>query len=221
MRSTATGSPPECCLLSKRALTRLKASDPILERLIDDVGPLGEAGAGRPDKDDHYGALVRTITGQQLSVLAARAIYGRLTARFDNRAPTPQEILNDDPEELRAAAGLSRAKVGFLRSLAEHVITGELELERLDELGEEEVIAELTAVKGIGLWSAHMFLMFHLDRPDVLPVGDLGIRKAIERAYGLDGLPLPAEMEAIAEPWRPHRTLACRYLWRSLDNEPT
>jgi DNA-3-methyladenine glycosylase II len=221
MRSTATGSPPEHCPLSKRALTRLKASDPILERLIEDVGPLGEAGAGRPDKDDHYGALVRTITGQQLSVLAARAIYGRLTARFDDRAPTPQEILNDDPEELRAAAGLSRAKVGFLRSLAEHVISGELELERLDELGEEEVIAELTAVKGIGLWSAHMFLMFHLDRPDVLPVGDLGIRKAIERAYGLDGLPLPAEMEAIAEPWRPHRTLACRYLWRSLDNEPT
>jgi len=164
---------------------------------------------------------VRTITGQQLSVLAARAIYGRLTARFDGRAPTPQEILDDEPEELRAAAGLSRAKVGFLRSLAEHVITGELELERLDDLDEEAVIAELTAVKGIGLWSAHMFLMFHLDRPDVLPVGDLGIRKAIERAYGLDGLPLPAEMEEIAAPWRPHRTLACRYLWRSLDNEPT
>src|SRR6202042_652576 len=108
------------------------------------VGPLGDAGAGRPDKGDHYGALVRTITGQQLSVLAARAIYARLTARFDDRAPTPQEILDDDPEELRAAAGLSRAKVGFLRSLAEHVLSGELELERLDELGEEDVIAELT-----------------------------------------------------------------------------
>jgi DNA-3-methyladenine glycosylase II len=192
----------------------------VLARLIEQVGPLGDATEGRPARDDHYGALVRTITGQQLSVLAARAIYGRLTARFDGRPPTPQELLDDDPEELRAAAGLSRAKVGFLRSLAEHVITGELELERLDELGEEEVIAELTAVKGIGLWSAHMFLMFHLDRPDVLPVGDLGIRKAIERAYGLDGLPAAAEMEAIAEPWRPHRTLACRYLWRSLDNEP-
>ncbi len=154
-------------------------------------------------------------------MLAARAIYGRLTARFEGRAPTPQEILDDDPEELRAAAGLSRAKVRFLRSLAQHVLTGELELERLDALGEEEVIAELTAVKGIGLWSAHMFLMFHLGRPDVLPVGDLGIRKAIQQAYGLQALPTPAEMEAIAEPWRPQRTLACRYLWRSLENEPS
>ncbi len=164
---------------------------------------------------------MRTITGQQLSVLAARAIYGRLIERFGGRAPTPQEILADDPEELRAAAGLSRAKVSFLRSLAEHVLSGELELERLDALGDEEVSAELTAVKGIGQWSADMFLMFHLDRPDILPVGDLGIRRAIELAYGLGELPAPEEMERIAEPWRPHRTLACRYLWRSLDNEPT
>lgn len=181
---------------------------------------MGDAKDGRPDRDDHYGALVRTITGQQLSVLAARSIYGRLTARFEDRAPTPQEILDDEPEELRAAAGLSRAKVSYLRSLAEHVLSGELELERLNELSEEDVIAELTAVKGIGVWSAHMFLMFHLDRPDVLPVGDLGIRKGIQLAYGLESLPLAAEMERIAEPWRPHRTLACRYLWRSLDNEP-
>jgi len=193
----------------------------VLAALIESVGPLGDARSGRPDRDDHYGALVRTITGQQLSVLAARAIYGRLTERFGGRAPTPQEILADDPEELRAAAGLSRAKVGFLRSLAEHVLSGELELERLDALADEEVSAELTAVKGIGQWSADMFLMFHLDRPDILPVGDLGIRRAIELAYGLGELPAPAEMERIAEPWRPHRTLACRYLWRSLDNEPT
>jgi len=164
---------------------------------------------------------VRAIVGQQLSVSAARAIYGRLAARFADRAPTPQEILNDEPEALRVAAGLSRAKVGYLFSLAEHTLSGELELERLDELEDEQVIAELTAVKGIGLWSAQMFLMFHLERPDVLPVGDLGIRRAIERAYGLDGLPDPIAMEQIAEPWRPHRTLACRYLWRSLANEPT
>jgi DNA-3-methyladenine glycosylase II len=163
---------------------------------------------------------VRAITGQQLSVLAARAIYGRLTDRFGGRAPTPQEILADDPEELRAAAGLSRAKVSFLRSLAEHVLSGELELERLGDLDDEHVSAELTAVKGIGQWSADMFLMFHLDRPDVLPVGDLGIRRAFERAYGLGELPQAEEMERIAEPWRPHRTLACRYLWRSLQNEP-
>ena len=100
------------------------------------------------------------------------------------------------------------------------MLSGELELERLDELGDEEVIAELVAVKGLGMWTAHMFLMFHLQRPDVLPVGDLGIRRAIERAYGSTASRTPAEIERIAEPWRPYRTLACRYLWRSLDNEP-
>ena len=193
----------------------------MLAGLIAAVGPLGDSREGRPDREDHYGSLVRTITGQQLSVLAARAIYGRLTDRFGGRPPTPQEILADEPEELRAAAGLSRAKVSYLRSLAEHVLSGDLELARLDDLPDEEVIAELVAVKGLGLWTAQMFLMFHLDRPDVLPTGDLGIRRAIERAYGLDALPDPATMERIAEPWRPYRTLACRYLWRSLDNEPT
>nr|MBA3808532.1 DNA-3-methyladenine glycosylase 2 family protein [Solirubrobacterales bacterium] len=192
----------------------------VLAGVIDAVGPLRDPRAGRPAIGDHYGALVRAITGQQLSVLAARAIYARLTARFDGRAPTPQEILADDPEELRAAAGLSRAKVGYLRSLAEHVLSRELELARLEELSDEQVIAELVAVKGLGLWTAQMFLMFELERPDVLPVGDLGIRRAFERAYGLPELPLAPAMEEIAEPWRPHRTLACRYLWRSLDNEP-
>jgi DNA-3-methyladenine glycosylase II len=153
-------------------------------------------------------------------VSAARSIYGRVLERFGGRTPTPEQILADEPEELRAAGGLSRAKVSYLRSLAEHVIAGELELERLDELPDEQVLAELVAVKGVGVWTAHMFLMFQLERPDVLPVGDLGIRRAIERAYGLDELPDPATMEKIAEPWRPHRTLACRYLWRSLQNEP-
>jgi DNA-3-methyladenine glycosylase II len=191
-----------------------------MAKLIEQVGPLGNVREGRPDRAEHYGALVRSIVGQQLSVLAARAIYGRLMERFGGRPPTPQEILADDPEELRTAAGLSHAKVGFLRSLAEHVVSGELELERLDDLPDDEVIAELVAVKGLGTWSAHMFLMFQLERPDVLPVGDLGIRRAIERAYGLSGLPSPAEIEKLAEPWRPYRTLACRYLWGSLRNEP-
>ncbi|HTA06525.1 MAG TPA: DNA-3-methyladenine glycosylase [Solirubrobacteraceae bacterium] len=204
-----------------KATEHLSASDPVLAAIIERTGKLPSARQGRPELDDHYGALVRAIVGQQLSVLAARAIYGRLTARFDGRPPTPEELLADDPEELRAAAGLSRAKVGFLRSLAEHVVSGELELERLDQLDDEDVIAELVAVKGIGEWSAHMFLMFHLERADVLAVGDLGIRRAIELAYGLDALPKPAEMELLAEPWRPYRTLACRYLWRSLQNEPT
>jgi DNA-3-methyladenine glycosylase II len=204
----------------RKATAYLRAADPVLARVIDAVGPLGSSREGRPDRSDHYGALVRSIASQQLSVLAARAIYGRLTERFGGRAPTPQEILDDDPEELRAAAGFSRAKVGYLRSLAEHVLSGELELDRLDQLSDEAVTAELVAVKGIGEWTAHMFLMFQLDRPDVLPVGDLGIRRAIERAYELDDLPDAPTIERIAEPWRPQRTLACRYLWRSLDNEP-
>jgi DNA-3-methyladenine glycosylase II len=198
----------------------LRRADPVLGALIDAVGPdgLGDARAGRPD--DHYGALVRAIVGQQLSTKAARTIYGRLCDRFGGHTPTPAEILADDPDELRSV-GLSRAKASYLRSLAEHVVSGELELERFDAMPDEEVEAELVAVKGLGQWTAHMYLQFHLQRPDVLPVGDLGIRRAVERAYGLPGLPDAAQLTEIAEPWRPHRTLACRYLWRSLDNEPT
>lgn len=192
----------------------------MLAGIIDACGPLPSPRDGRPERDDHYGALLRAIVNQQLSVSAGRAIYGRLTDRYDGRPPTPAQVLAEDPEELRAAAGLSRAKVGFLRSLAEHVLDGSLKLEKLDELSDDEVIAELTAVKGLGVWTAHMFLMSHLQRPDVLPVGDLGIRRAFERAYGLGELPDAATMKPIAEPWRPHRTLACRYLWRSLNNEP-
>ena len=201
-------------------MSDLRAADPVLCGAIDRVGleAIGDARAGRPD--DHYGALVRSIVGQQLSTKAARAIYTRLTERFGGRAPTPEQVLADDADELRAAAGLSRAKVGFLRSLAEHVLDGSLELERLDELSDEDVIKELIAVKGLGVWTAHMFLMFHLQRPDVLAVGDLGIRRAVMVLYGLPELPAPAELEEIAEPWRPHRTLACRFLWRSLDATP-
>jgi DNA-3-methyladenine glycosylase II len=202
------------------AVAALRAADPVLRGLIDEIGPdgLGDRRAGRPR--DHYGALVRSIVGQQLSTRAARAIYARLTDRFGGRTPTPAEVLADDPDELRAAAGLSRAKVQFLRSLAEHVLDGSLELDRLGELPDEEVIAELVAVRGIGVWSAHMFLMFQLGRPDVVAVGDLGIRRAVMLRYGLPAMPTPAEVERLGEPWRPYRTLACMYLWRSLDAIP-
>lgn len=199
----------------------LRRADPVMARLIDEHGgplPLEPDSRGRPE--DPYGALVRAIAGQQLSVKAAQAIWRRLIARFDGVTPTPEQILADDPDELRVAAGFSRAKVVYLRSLAEHVVTGELALDRLDQLSDGDVIRELTAVKGIGEWSAHMFLMFTLHRPDVLAVGDLGIRNAARDAYGLAAAPKPAELEAIAEPWRPYRTRACLYLWRSLDNEP-
>ena len=163
---------------------------------------------------------MRSIAGQQLSVKAARAIWNRLLERFGGRTPTPQEILAEDPEALRAACGFSRAKVASLRSLAEHVLSGELELDRLSGLPDDEVVRELVAVKGIGEWTAHMFLMFTLHRPDVLPVGDLGVRNAAMRAYGLDAPPGPATLTTLAEPWRPYRTRACLYLWRSLDNAP-
>jgi DNA-3-methyladenine glycosylase II len=204
------------------AADHLRAADPVLAELIERYGPLE-----RPlrAQRSHYGALVRAIVGQQLSTKAAAAIYARLADRFGGREPTPQEILDDDPDQL-FAVGLSRAKVAYLRSLAEHITDGSLELERLDALPDDAVIAELTAVKGIGDWSAHMFLMFHLWRPDVLAVGDLGIRKAMMVAYALPEMPAAAAMERIAEPWRPYRTLACRYLWRVLDpglrvdNEP-
>lgn len=195
----------------------------MLGEIVDAVeadGGLGRRGRRPIDKDDHYGALVRSIVGQQLSVKAAYSINQRLLERFGGRPPAPEQLLAEEPEEMRAAVGLSRAKVKYLRSLAEHVVSGELELERMESLPDEEVIAELTAVKGLGEWTSHMFLIFHLERPDVLPVGDLGVRRAIELAYGLSVLPTPDEMTRIAEPWRPYRSLAARYLWRSLDKTP-
>ena len=191
--------------------------DPVMRGLIDGWGgplPTEPDRRGRPE--EHYAALVRSIAGQQLSVKAARSIWNRLVERFGWTPPTPEQILADDPEELRAACGFSRAKVAYLRSLAEHVLDGSLELDRLPDLSDEQVIAELTAVKGIGEWTAHMFLMFTLHRPDVLPIGDLGVRNAFAAAYG-DG----ADLVEAAEAWRPHRTRACLYLWRSLDNAPT
>jgi DNA-3-methyladenine glycosylase II len=203
-----------------KAIEHLRKADPVLSRVIDQVGPDGLGDPRGRVASDHYGALLRSIVGQQLSTKAARAIYGRLTERFGGRTPTPEEVLADDPEELRAAAGLSHAKVGYLRSLAEHVIDGTLELARLDALPDEEVTAELVAVKGIGEWSADMFLMFDLGRPDIIAAGDLGIRRAVMVNYGLATLPPPAEVERIAEPWRPYRTLACLYLWHSLDATP-
>jgi DNA-3-methyladenine glycosylase II len=201
--------------------THLRRADPVLARLIDaNGGPLPAEPDSRGRPQEVYGALVRSITGQQLSVKAAAAIWRRLLDRFDGQTPTPEQILADDPDELRVACGFSRAKVAYLRSLAEHVLSGELELDRLNELPDAEVIRELTAVKGIGEWTAHIFLMFTLHRPDVLPTGDLGVRNAAMRAYGLDAPPGPQALTELAEPWRPYRTRACLYLWRSLENEP-
>jgi DNA-3-methyladenine glycosylase II len=191
----------------------------VLAGLIDELGPLSVKARKRGRPDDAYGTLVRSITGQQLSTKAAATIYGRLTALYGGRTPTPQEIIDTDPQQLREA-GLSRAKAAYLRDLAEHIVDGELPVDELPQMSDKEVYDALIAVKGLGRWTIDMFLMFHLGRPDILPVGDLGIRKAVQTHYGLEELPNAAEIERIAELWRPHRTLACLYLWESLDNAP-
>jgi DNA-3-methyladenine glycosylase II len=203
------------------AVAHLRAADPALGALIDrleDV-PLPDR-SDRPNPGEHYASLVRTIVGQQLSTKAARSIWLRLLGHFDDHPPTPEQVLAADPDELRAAAGLSRSKTEYLRSLATHVVDGSLELDRLERLSDEEVIAELVAVKGIGEWSAHMFLMFQLGRPDVLAPGDLGIRRGVQIIDGLAEMPTPAQVSERAEPWRPYRTAACLYLWRSIDAAP-
>jgi DNA-3-methyladenine glycosylase II len=204
---------------SRTAVAALREADPVMARLVDE----NSAGVGRDLKrerpGDAYGTLLRSIVGQQLSTKAAATIYGRLLELFGGHAPTPKQLLKADPDAMRAA-GLSRAKVAYLRDLAQHVEEGALELERLPELPDEEVAAQLTAIKGLGQWTADMFLMFHLGRPDILPVGDQGIRRAIQVAYGLRKLPDAKRMQKIGKPWRPYRTLASLYLWSSLDNTP-
>ncbi len=204
------------------AVAHLRGVDPVLGAVIERLGAAVASGEDRPGRrpHDHYAGLVRTIVGQQLSTRVAQAIWLRVLDYFGGELPTPAAILAAEPEELRAAAGLSRAKVTYLRSLAEHVTSGALELDRLELLDDAAVVAELVAVKGLGEWSAHMFLMFQLGRPDVLAPGDLGIRKGIEIVYGLGQLPKPVEVVARAEPWRPHRTTACLYLWGMVDAAP-
>jgi DNA-3-methyladenine glycosylase II len=219
--SAATGAVGggAAAVVDGEAVEHLRGADPTLRELIDRLGPLDPEARRRGRPTDAYGALLRSIVGQQLSTKAARSIYERVTALFDGRTPTPEQLLAADPEVVRGA-GLSRPKVRYMRDLAEHVLSGQLELDRLDELSDERITAELTAVKGLGQWTADMFLIFHLGRPDVLPVGDLGVRRAVEHAYGLPEIPSPEEVERLGERWRPHRSLASLYLWRSLDNQP-
>jgi DNA-3-methyladenine glycosylase II len=204
------------------ATRHLRASDPVMRDIIERVGPclLGSRNDRGGPASDHYGALVRAIVGQQISTSAARSIYGRLVARYGGRTPTPRELLADEREELRAAAGLSRSKVGFLRDLADHIESGALVLEDLEGLSDKEASAQLTQVKGIGQWTADMFLIFHLGRADVLPIGDLGLRRAAMIEYRLRKLPEERRFVTLARPWRPWRSVACWYLWASLRAVP-
>jgi DNA-3-methyladenine glycosylase II len=201
----------------------LAASDPVMAAVIERVGAIDLATRLQRRKEERpagaYGALLRAIVGQQLSTKAARTIYLRVLELFDGSTPSPEQLLEVSEEDLRAA-GLSGRKVSYIRDLATHVIGGELELDRLDQLEDEQVIEEIVAVRGLGRWSAEMFLLFHLERPDVLSGGDLGIRKAVQIEYRLKKMPTPERVLEIGEPWRPHRSLASLYLWESLAAVP-
>jgi DNA-3-methyladenine glycosylase II len=209
--------------VSARARRALAAADPTMAALIERVGTIDLAKRLRRRQEerpaDAYGALLRAIVGQQLSTKAARTIYLRVLDLFGGATPSPERLLEAKEEDLRAC-GLSGRKTEYIRDLAAHVLSGELELDRLDRLDDEQVIEEIVAVRGLGRWTAEMFLIFHLERPDVLSGGDLGIRKAIQIEYRLGEMPTPTRVVEIGEPWRPHRSLASLYLWESLAAVP-
>jgi DNA-3-methyladenine glycosylase II len=219
MPRPSAGSRVRPVAATPKAVATLRDGDPVMARLIGEHHALVKADLKDEPSRDAYGALLRSIVGQQLSTKAAATIYGRMLELFGGHAPTPRQLLEVDPDKIRAA-GLSRPKISYLRDLALHIEEGRLDLEHLPELSDEEVSAQLTDIKGLGQWTADMFLMFHLRRPDILPVGDQGIRRAVQVEYRLRKLPDPKRLEKIARPWRPYRTLACLYLWSSLDNKP-
>lgn len=196
----------------EEAISHLRARDPALGTLIGAVGP-----CTLKPRRNRFDALVRSILSQQISTAAARTIRARLEERIG--IPKPETILALTAEDLREC-GISPQKSKYLHDLAEHVSSGRLPLHRLGRLSDEEVIERLIAVKGIGRWTGQMFLMFSLGRPDVLPHDDLGIRAAMRRLYDLPDMPTRDTMDEIAAPWRPHATIACWYLWRSLELKP-
>jgi DNA-3-methyladenine glycosylase II len=197
----------------RKAVLHLKKADPTMARIIAEVGPckyeVKQFGT-------HFDALCRSIIYQQLSTKAAGTIHGRFLDLFPNRQPTP-EAIGGLPEETLRGVGLSRQKLNYLRDLAQRVHAGVLPLEHLDELPDQEIIDYLVQVKGIGVWTAQMFLMFRLGRLDVLPDLDLGIRNAIKKAYRVRGIPNGKRIQKLGAPWRPYASVACWYLWRSLD----
>ncbi len=195
------------------AYRHLRAADPVLAALIDRHGPYTPRPSGDP-----YGSLVRAILYQQLAGAAAATIERRFYALYgdDHRAPSPSALLATTDEAFRSA-GVSRQKAGYLRDLAEHVVAGSVDFATLDAQPDADVIAHLTAVKGVGEWTAHMFLMFQLGRPDVLPVGDLGVRNGMRIAYALDAAPTPARAAEIGACWAPYRSVGSWYMWRAAE----
>jgi DNA-3-methyladenine glycosylase II len=194
------------------AIQHLRSADPVLARLIDKVPYQLQLRPGEP-----YTSLLRTILFQQLAGPAALAIQRRFFALYGgDQPPTPAQLLATSDEDLRSA-GISRQKAGYMRDLAAHAAAGGLDFEELPSLSDEEITSRITAVKGLGEWSAHMFLMFHLGRPDVMPVGDLGVRNGMKLAYRLDSTPTPARAREIGAPWAPFRSVGSWYMWRAAD----
>jgi 3-methyladenine DNA glycosylase/8-oxoguanine DNA glycosylase len=198
----------------RSSVTFLKRSDPVLARLIEAVGPCRMQ--LRPE-GTHFEALTRSIVFQQLSGKAASTILSRFNALYPGQSPTPELVLATPDEHLRAV-GLSRQKIGYMRDLSLKVHSGDLPLERVDEMDDDDLIAHLVQVKGIGRWTAQMFLMFRLGRRDVLPELDLGIQNAVQKAYRMRKRPTPKQLVKIGAKWRPHASVASWYLWRSLEN---
>lgn len=199
---------------SASAVRHLKRVDPKLAAVIERIGPCR---LQPRTEGTHFDALIRAIVYQQLSGKAAATILSRVLGLYGDASPTPEQLLATPDARLRTA-GLSRQKLSYLKSLAEHVRDGQLPATSLESLTDEEIVAALVAVKGIGKWTAQMFLMFRLGRPDVLPELDLGVRKGVQRAYRMRALPTPARVLEVGAKWAPYRSVASWYLWRSLEN---
>ena len=197
-------------LTMKKAVTHLRKSDPIMAAIIERVGA-----CRMTYREATFEALARAIVFQQLSTKAASTIYGRFSEAAGG-AVTPEAINNLSVGEMRRA-GLSKQKISYIRDLAGHAISGSLDLRRTESMSDEEVIVMLTSIKGIGLWTAHMFLIFALRRPNILATGDLGVQTAIKKAYRKRKMPTPKDIEKIAKAWHPYCSVACWYLWRSLE----
>jgi DNA-3-methyladenine glycosylase II len=193
------------------AVKHLKRADPVMQRIIKAIGPCELRPGAR---GDHFTTLLRAIIGQQLSAKAAETIWQRMIALYpDGRKLVPEDVLATKDAALRAV-GLSNAKVAYAKDLAGRIASGELNLRRISRLGDDAIVDELVAVKGIGRWTAEMFMIFRLGRPDVWAIDDLGLRNAVKREYGVE--PTKAKLLEIGEAWRPWRSVASWYLWRSL-----
>jgi len=195
----------------RAALLHLKKNDPVMRSIIRQVGPFT-----LKVQRKHYEMLVRSIVSQQISVAAARTILARFRESLEPDGFCPDRISKMTVAKLRKV-GISQQKAGYVLDLAQKVSSGDVDLKKISRAADGAVVESLTSVKGIGVWTAQMFLIFSLGRLDVLPVGDLGLQKAVQKNWSLEALPKPAEVEAMAEPWRPYASIATWYLWRSLE----